>query len=340
MTIIFEKEAGMKLKMCLYGVLFFDFFCCINASLVSPGNFIKNWSEMQISYDNLCKAFAQNNNLLESIYLHPYWKTTKNEMAAIIRGQPDHNFLQRKPISGPMVRKGFGKTQEYEVAYLNSCLDENTQVLLKKFSDNSFGGISYDCKQFNCSVNSLGMLFYLAKILELNKGLPINTIVELGAGYGCFAHIAKQIIPDATYIIFDLPEYLVIQELFLKETLPQIEVITHTKSPTTWKGKAIHLVPIFLLSDLDIKTDIFVSTFALSESPIKVQEMVVRKNFFSASFSYITGQFNGWGSLHNFVDHLTIIKGIKNIYNNYYLQPFHNFDNQLFSYEMYGKKIN
>lgn len=294
------------------------------------------WSDMQSIYDHMTNSFDNNICEFESLYIHKYWRNQKIELAKIIKGKKDEKFLLRTPIAGQMVRCGWGKTQEYEITYLLNCLSLKTQNLIKRFRDTTVGGSSINCKQFDCSTNALGQLFYIARILELKNSEEIKTIVEFGGGYGCLCRMSKMIIPNVTYIIFDLPEYLVLQSLFLKMTLPNVEIIVHEKDTKFIQEGAIHLIPIFYLNQSTIKADVFISAFALSEVPSTVQKMVIEKKFFDASLLYIVGQLNGWKNL--FEHHSIIFEGVRNSYSFYCCQPFHNFSDDVFSYEIYGKR--
>ena len=63
----------------------------------------------------------------------------------------------------------FCKTQEYEIVSLHYCVPAHVQKLLTNFHDTDFGGIPLSCREFNCSINSLGQLFFLARVLERSE---------------------------------------------------------------------------------------------------------------------------------------------------------------------------
>ena len=291
---------------------------------------------MQQEYQSLSEEFSNQNT---NMFMHPYWQKQKQNMANLIKGREDPNFLLKAPISGPMVRSEWCKTQEYEVVCLQNCLNETTKQLIKSFHDTHFGGLPFKCREFNCSINALGQLFFFAKLLERNNFQNIRTIVELGGGYGCLARVAKMIKPDTTYILFDLPEYLAIQSLYLRSSFPDSEVIVHKKIPEQLKQGAIHLIPVFLLPDINVEADLFISTAALSETPKAVQEMVIGKKFFNATSTYLTGQLNKWGTQYNFEHHKTVFDGMYAQYKLCFAQPLHHFGGHLNSYEIYGTNI-
>ncbi len=317
----------------LYSLLLLSYFS------IKPASFSDQWKAMQQEYRFLSQKFNSQDSKLEANYMHPYWKKQKKSMADLINGKEDPNFLLRSPIAGPMVRNEWSKTQDYEVIYLQYCIKDSTRKLIQSFQDTQFGGLSFRCKEFNCSINTLGQLFFFVKLLERNNFENVQTIVELGGGYGCLARVAKKIKPETTYVLFDLPEYLAIQSFYLRSTLTNTEVIIHNEVPKYFKPGAIHLVPVFFLPDIDIKADLFVSAFALSETPKTVQLMVINKKFFHATSVCLTGQLNRWGTQHNFEHHKTVFDGMHLHYKFCFAQPLHHFGGHLNSYEIYGTNI-
>ena len=260
------------------------------------------WEKMQREYTSLCQNLAITHaDEQEKQYNHTFWMGIKNQMKGLILGKPQKNLLQHSAISGQMVRTGIRETQQYEICFLKKCLTEKTNVLLNQFSETSFSRLAKECHEFNCSTNTLGHLFYAAKSLEQFENQNISTIVELGSGYGNLARVFKFMLPDSTLFLIDIPEFLAIQYLFLNMTLPNTEIIMHSSIPKSFMNKAIHLIPSCLINDLSIKTDLFISTFALSETTDTLQNLVINKRFFDCNVCYISGQLSGWNE-HNFVN--------------------------------------
>ncbi len=291
---------------------------------------------MQHEYNRICNSLKkQGLEELEETHVHPYWQAEKEEIRNFILGAPESNFLSNWQIRYNMVRKEMGAAQTYEICYLEHCISEKTKKQLALFKESDFAQLDIDCYQFNCSSNTLGHLFYAAKVLENKKDLPINTIVEFGSGYGNLAHIFKTILPDSTIFLIDLPEVLAIQLLFLKATMPNVPVYFHSEACATYQEKAIHLLPIHLIKQLTINTDLFISTFALSESTQTIQRLVIKNNFFNAKMVYITGQIDGWGNL-DFVSHPIIISAVKSYCKTTQCQPMHYILGDRVSYEILG----
>lgn len=315
----------------LAGLAFFiSTFAYDNAELEN------NWQEMQQKYlflnENLLKSAAAQR---EQVYCHQHWKKCKEEFKGIVLGPLNRNFVQTGIVKGTMTRSGYTSHQAYETCFLQKCITNQTLHLLNKFHEPDFFNTPKECKQFNCTTNTLGHLFYAAKLLEQARGNRLHTIVEFGGGYGNLAYILKTIIPESRYIIIDLPELIALQYFFLKSNLPDTSIIIHDQIPSDYEDCAIHLIPSVLLDEMNIECDAFISTFAITEAPEAIQKIISGKKFFNATFSYICGQLDGWGK-DAFVHHSYLQREFKDCFKYVACHPFHI---ELHSYEMTGNNL-
>lgn len=296
------------------------------------------WHDMQKKYKSVCKYLHSSGlEKREQSYCHDIWKTTKQQVRDIILGQPDRYFAHQSCIVSTMVRQGMSIVQSYETLFLQDCISQKTKEKLGQFHESDFLGLDRNCKEFNCSTNSLGHLFYAAKVLEAMPDDSIQSIVEVGSGYGNLASIFKQLIPSATLYLIDLPELLSLQYLFLKATMPDVEVVFHDRIPSVFKKGAIHLIPVFMVPEIGFNADLFISTFALSESSRQTQQVIIDKQFFNARLCYITGQLHGWGDRFKFAGHHLVIEAIRNQYPSVSCQPHHVSLHVMPSYEIMAR---
>lgn len=287
-------------------------------------NFEQQWADMQAQYIKLCTALDSDKfRSMESDYCGSYWQGQKKEFRNTLLGKANKNLWREHCIQSSMVRTGFDSMQALEVCYIKSCISEKTRNKILSYKDVDFNSVPFEC-ELNCSTNTLGHLFYTAKVLEKvhQNNIKLNTIFEFGGGYGNLGRILKSLNPQATLVMIDLPEFNALQYLFLKATLPY-EVIVHTEAPKSFKEGAIHLVPVFFLKDIDLNADLFISTFALSEAPLMVQSIVADKKFFNATIAYLTGQLNGWAPHLDFEHHKFIHSQIRSTYSIVDCVPFH-----------------
>ena len=304
-------------------------YCCINLATFSD-----QWQLMQKEKKQLNKKLEQQNlSKLESIYYHPYWQEQKKVLEAILLGAPDPDCWKKNPINGTMVCCGYSQYQKYELDYLQLCLSQETATKIFSYQDTYFNGIPFECQALNCSSNTLLHLYYASHILEQ---LPqAKQIIEFGGGYGNLARIFKKIDPSATIIIIDLPEFIALQYLFLSATLDDTHVYIHKTTPKNYIQGAIHLIPIHLIDTLNLTPDLFVSTFALSETPTIIQNKIIEKQFFGAPSVYMTGQIDGWYPYNQFENHQLLQQAIHGAYKHVSVNLFHrSFDNALKSYEI------
>lgn len=313
--------------------------CLLLVVQIQASNIESLWRKMQKKYKSLINYLHTTGlDRLENNYCHDVWKTTKKDVRDIILGQPDRYFARHFCISNTMVRHGLSGVQAHELLYLRDCISQKTKEKLDQFHESDLLGLDRCCKEFNCSSNSLGHLYYAAKVIESVPADAIESIVEVGSGYGNLASVFKQVVPHATLYLVDLPELLAIQYFFLKASLPHVEVIFHDRVPAELKKGAIHLIPIFLVSQIALQADVFVSTFALSESSSDTQHLIIDKDFFNARLCYVSGQLHGWGDTFKFVGHNLVIDAIRERYQQVYCQPHHVSLHVMPSYEIFARR--
>lgn len=288
--------------------------------LLKEKTFKDIWSLMQTKYKHLKNKYPIE---LMQKYSNSFWTNICQKIHQLLIGNPVLDFLNDYNISYTMVRSNFGPTQEFEEDYLSLYTRHETRKKIEQCKEDH-ELLPKVSKKFNCSINHLGQLFYAAKILENVKFEP-NVITEFGGGYGNLAYIWKQLIPNSTIVIFDLPEIIAIQYLFLSKVLPNTKVYIHDEPiKNSLQNDCIHLIPVNLLSECNFKTDVFVSTFSLIDIPEYTRKLVLDKKFFNADLNYLVGE------IHE--NNKNIIPEIKNIFKIVNCTPFHVFvDNRTFN---------
>jgi hypothetical protein len=303
----------------------------IYASL--SASFDNTWHNMQDLYNKISIPNSIYHDA--STYSHPVWNAFTDDIKNMISGKPNPNFLRHPSIACPMIRGVIDIGQLFEICFLQQCISKRTKTLLSHYTENNIGNLPKICHEFNCSANALGQLYYAARVLETTRDKDHKTIIEFGGGFGTLADIFKQILPDVTYVIIDLPELIAIQYLYLASSFdPKKIVVALPGEPFLLQEGALHLIPSYMLNDIEITADIFISNFALSETPLSMQHIIVEKRFFDAPLCYVTGQLNGWGTGFNFAPHNYIHEALRATYTNLVCQPFHFFLHDQQSYEI------
>jgi putative sugar O-methyltransferase len=223
-------------------------------------------------------------------FLHPVWQKARPAFLPLIQNGVPGNFLKHSEVAHQFCRSGFGEPQQHELNYLRG-LPRPLADLIGRYRESNIGGPTPDCGELQISANSLGMLYYFARIAEAGGLESLHTIAEFGGGYGCLCRVFLELLPrPPTYIIIDLPEMLALQYVFLKASSPQYKIVPHTAAPLRIEPGAVNLVPVHLVDSVSTRPDLFVSTFALSETPWKLQEKVARGGFFGSKSVYLVGQ--------------------------------------------------
>lgn len=232
------------------------------------------------------KSFAR----VADQYLHPLWQKARPAFVALIRNGVPPDFLKHESVAHQFCRSGFGEPQKHELNYL-SRLPRALGDLVRRYRESNIGRPAMDCPDLQISANSLGMLYYFVRIAEARGLDSLQTIVEFGGGYGCLCRVFLELLPRApTYIIVDLPDMLALQYVFLKASSPDYKVVPHAAAPLHIEPGAVNLVPVHLADALSAQPDLFVSTFALSETPWQLQEKIAKGGFFGSKSVYLVGQ--------------------------------------------------
>lgn len=123
----------------------------------------------------------------------------------------------------------------------------------------------------------IGNAFKLSQlIVNQNVDLTkIDTILEFGGGYGSIARLCHRLGFKGTYIIFDLPEFSILQKYFLSAS--GLKATIQYKPTKERKGTVVLLSKISDLQEQvrNIKPDIFIATWSLSESPLPLRKSIV-----------------------------------------------------------------
>lgn len=135
------------------------------------------------------------------------------------------------------------------------------------------------------SSNTVHHLHHLARFVGATGAdlRELDTVVEWGGGYGNLAKVLTRLrgaIP--TYVIVDTPLFSCLQWLYLSSVLgPDRTQLLLGPRDRIREGR-INLLPIGRLEGLRLEADLFVSTWALNESPRQVQDEVVRRGWLGA----------------------------------------------------------
>jgi putative sugar O-methyltransferase len=274
-------------------------------------------------YTRMLEAIGrQRLDAFDAHYCHPAWLDAKRRFAESLGRGLRENFLDDPVLRPQMVRRGWTALQAHEKAYLESRPPE-LGALLRSFTESRVGGPHLECASYRCSSNSIGHLYYLARMLEAFPAVRArsHTVLEIGGGYGNFGRVYLDLLPATAYVIVDFPEFVALQNLFLRLNHVRTVVCRSARHLAPRSGW-VHLVPVQMVPMLQSDADMFVSHFALSETPRVFQALIAEKRFFGASWMYMTGQYTGRQPRATWEPHAFLHADVRNQFDSVEIQDF------------------
>lgn len=228
-----------------------------------------------------------------SSFVVPLWQKMMEGIEDDFLNNFSHSFLNHPVVRRTMFMDYAGTLQEKQLEYLANKMDaERLQNLLK---ESSIGHPTLTDFRYQTSHNTIHHLSHLANFSEetqtdLSKS---KQVVEWGGGYGNLARIFLKINPGVTYVIIDIPVFSFIQAVYLSSIFGDEKIHLITKPGEKLVAGKINILPLDrkIIENLNFgKTDIFVSTWALSESSADAQKFVESSSFFNATDLLIAHQ--------------------------------------------------
>jgi len=243
-------------------------------------------------------------------YVHSYWKNVREEIADYLMNRMDEGYLRYNPLRfnlGPDIT-GVSPLRRSRI---RNILKKNDALgnFFRGFTESKIGQPVVDpvigLGTPAIMGTSVDHFFYLSRITQ--ELIPkFKSCVELGGGYGGLSRIIRIYQPKITYVLIDLPEALSLQLLYHKLNFPNFPAIPHYQEKIKIQSGALNLVPVWSFESLKVRPDIFISTYALTETTDQLREDVVKLNFFEAKTVYIVG-----GTDNKFKSHIQMQNLVK-----------------------------
>lgn len=253
---------------------------------------------------------------------------------------PNYFFFNEKSLIETMTSNSF--TANY-IPFLNKAREhlsnKEIKLLLK---ENSVGGPrlllnSFFNKRFSrTSITRAVHIYQLAQSKKLLNSFPMSEelfVVEWGGGYGGLCNVFNKFYLDKnlTYVIIDIPVAIHLQYYYLSTIYGKnfVNVVDVNNKITRNK---INLVGLSILENVDLKCDLFVSSWAISESNLHSQNFVINKNFFNADAILLLHQessevhpYADYISRHVVLNYNVVVKEIVPVWSNQHLILAKNF---------------
>lgn len=227
-----------------------------------------------------------------SDFTTPFWENYNKKIEKAITPYPPFSFLLNRAIRETMFVVAGGKWINEELVFLEKLISKEK---LRKFLEEDYVGIPILINStYLTSHNSIHHLYHLIYFqnktrIDFNR---IDTVIEWGGGYGNMAKLFKRINPGITYIIIDLPLLTCLQWLYLAVILGEDKINILKNTTEEIKEGKINLLPVCFLKNYNLKGDLFIATWSLSESSRYAQDYVENHKFFGAKhflFGYQKG---------------------------------------------------
>lgn len=255
---------------------------------------LKKWKQI-VDFYKLRENFIENYDLIKrkdiTQFTTNHWRDLNKRYEDYLRTKKLLlSFLRDRVIGYTMFVSGGGRAMKTELDFLEKNYTKNE--LGKYLSEEAIGMPILMNKKYVTSHNSIRHLYHLARFLSKTAADigSLKTVVEWGGGYGNFAKIFCRVNKNTTYIIIDTPLFSCIQWLYLSVVLGRDKVNFLKREEGLIIRGMINIVPLGFVEKVNIKPDLFVSTWALSESSEFSQDYVLAKNFFESKHLLISYQ--------------------------------------------------
>jgi len=211
------------------------------------------------------------------------WHIYNTRVEQVFLPAPTFDFLKNPVVMETMFVTRGGKCLKEEIAFLESQLtkEELDRILHEDYVGDPLIFNDNYITSHNRIHNAYHLMYYKnSKNVSFNS---INNVVEWGGGYGTMAYIFNCVIKDQlTYTIIDTPLFSCIQWLYLSTILGEDIINFIIDENCEIKENKINILPLCFCDNHDVKADLFLSTWALSESSVASQDYVISRDWFDA----------------------------------------------------------
>jgi hypothetical protein len=213
----------------------------------------------------------------------PSWRRDQDPHAPGARPPPPLAFLRRPEIQETMEVRSRRLLRE-ELGWLRRRLE--APALARALEEDYAGDPALALARPATSQTAVHHLYHLERFAA-HVGAPVaeqRTIVEWGGGFGGFARTLRRHAGGSppTQVIVDLPVVGALQWTFLTTVFGPEAVDVAGAPGHRPRAGAITLVPPALAAALDVRADLFVSLWGMSETARAGQDAIVAADWFGA----------------------------------------------------------
>ena len=237
-------------------------------------------NEQISNFEKFSKEFLEIYDQINSVHLYavlPFWSEKMQELQDLLQTpEKVENFLKINELHSYLFMHD-EKILHKEIQILNKKFSENQliQILQESFIGNPF---KINFSPIETTHNSVHHLYHLIRYMNKTKDEldNVKNIIEWGGGYGNFAKVFLSLKENVeTYTIIDLPLFSCLQYTYLSAVYGK-EFVNFVNLGNKIENNKINIMTSENLPLLkNINFDMFVSTWAISESPKIMQRLVI-----------------------------------------------------------------
>lgn len=235
----------------------------------------------------------QKNNISTS------WENNISKLSDYIRTKDLHDFLKWDVVKYTM----FVGNSPYVARELFFLIRHNWKKWKSAIREVSFGKPTPFILYPYSSGNLIHHAYHLAKYEDIThqEATDFDYIFEFGGGYGSMARLFQNLGFEGEYIIYDIPEFSLLQTLYLEN------IGFKVSNNIIEKGHISCISDIDKIPDFEGKV-LFIGTWSLSEAPVKLRDEILHKVNANSYLLAYQSSFDG-------IDNKKYFNKIKNKYN-------------------------
>lgn len=284
------------------------------------------YNEQKKKYDRLKSGFKENllgiKKYESGRFFTAAWARFMANAEKRMLPYPKYDFLSNPVVLYTMFATAGGAWMREQIKFIESRIEK--EEIKRLLVEDSFGEPLILSGKYLTSHSSVQHLYSIERYLfKTGRSMDeISSAVEWGGGYGNMAKMffrkKKEVFK---YVIIDIPLFSMIQWLYLCVTIGADKVNLLKKPEDGVVDGKVNIVPLCFVDNITGQFDLFVSTWALSESSKEAQDYVVEKKFFGAkkllfanqssnpSFPYAENLAGIAGSMNAVSEEIEFLKG-------------------------------
>jgi hypothetical protein len=276
-----------KIILAMYGIP-----CDIKLKSINVDKFAF-FNKIAKDYSIVLKTFLLTQKDISS-FISPFWakefETIKNELINGLKINFLRNNILARTISVhsfPIILSPEGKS------YLEYIFNYDKEGISNLMAEDGIGKPYIVYLKGCSSFIRIQHIYHLVKYRNEtgNNVSDIRSIIEWGGGYGDFAAILARLNNNVTYSIIDHPYMSALQYVYIASVLKSTNRLNIVQFGDKPKIGHINFISLNNLNpDTTFNAEMFVSTFALTESSESALKFVMDSNFFNAEKILISYQ--------------------------------------------------